>query len=92
MHERRRNLEAFKAGDVKILIATDVAARGIDVQGLPCVVNVTLPDVPPVCPQGLPSGSENFNTTIIVIAVVLCVDLVLMHLVTFCLVLDRNRP
>ena len=45
MHERRRNLEAFKAGDVKILIATDVAARGIDVQGLPCVVNVTLPDV-----------------------------------------------
>ena len=45
MHERRRNLEAFKAGDVKILIATDVAARGIDVVGLPCVVNVTLPDV-----------------------------------------------
>ena len=41
----RRNLEAFKAGDVKILIATDVAARGIDVVGLPCVVNVTLPDV-----------------------------------------------
>ena len=45
MHERRQNLEAFKAGDVKIMIATDVAARGIDVQGLPCMVNVTLPDV-----------------------------------------------
>ena len=46
MHERSFfTLEAFKAGDVKILIATDVAARGIDVVGLPCVVNVTLPDV-----------------------------------------------
>ena len=43
-HERRANLEAFKAGDVRILVCTDVAARGIDVKELPCVINVTLPD------------------------------------------------
>ncbi|GMI03114.1 hypothetical protein TrRE_jg5840 [Triparma retinervis] len=42
--ERKRNLEAFKDGDVRILIATDVAARGIDVSGLPYVVNMTLPE------------------------------------------------
>ena len=46
MDERRKNLEAFKAGDVKILVCTDVAARGIDVTGLPFVVNMTLPDLP----------------------------------------------
>lgn len=33
MEERRRSLEAFKAGEVRFLICTDVAARGIDVQG-----------------------------------------------------------
>ena len=44
MSDRRRNLEAFKDGDVRFLICTDVAARGIDVKGLPFVVNFTLPD------------------------------------------------
>ena len=44
MHHRRRALDAFKAGDIRILLCTDVAARGIDVSGLPFVVNVTLPD------------------------------------------------
>ena len=42
--ERRRALEAFKEGDVRILVCTDVAARGIDVRGLPYVINMTLPD------------------------------------------------
>ena len=42
--DRRRNLEAFKDGDVRFLICTDVAARGIDVRGLPFVINFTLPD------------------------------------------------
>ncbi len=36
--------QAFKDGDVRFLICTDVAARGIDIQGLPFVVNMTLPD------------------------------------------------
>ncbi|KAA6387693.1 MAG: putative ATP-dependent RNA helicase DDX1, partial [Streblomastix strix] len=43
-HERRLNFEQFKAGDVKYLICTDVAARGLDIQQLPCVFNYTLPD------------------------------------------------
>lgn len=42
--ERKANLEKFKTGEVKFLICTDVAARGIDVSGLPYVINVTLPD------------------------------------------------
>ncbi|XP_064640088.1 ATP-dependent RNA helicase DDX1-like isoform X2 [Lineus longissimus] len=42
--ERKGNLEKFKNGEVRFLVCTDVAARGIDVMGLPYVVNVTLPD------------------------------------------------
>merc|ERR1719188_1853123 len=42
--ERRSNLESFKEGDVRFLICTDVAARGIDVQNLPYVIQTTLPD------------------------------------------------
>lgn len=44
MEKRRAALSAFKEGEVRILISTDVAARGIDIQGLPLVVNMTLPD------------------------------------------------
>lgn len=42
--ERSAALRAFKEGDVRLLICTDVAARGIDISGLPFVVNMTLPD------------------------------------------------
>ena len=42
--ERKENLEKFKQKKVKFLICTDVAARGIDVGGLPFMINVTLPD------------------------------------------------
>jgi ATP-dependent RNA helicase DDX1 len=42
--ERQANLETFKKKMVKFLICTDVAARGIDVKGIPFVINVTLPD------------------------------------------------
>jgi ATP-dependent RNA helicase RhlE len=42
---RLRALERFKAGDVRVLVATDVAARGLDIDGLPVVVNVDLPIV-----------------------------------------------
>eukprot|EP00117_Sycon_ciliatum_P026385 scpid39786/ scgid5952/ ATP-dependent RNA helicase DDX1; DEAD box protein 1 len=42
--ERKANLEQFKAGQAKFLICTDVAARGIDVRGVPFMINVTLPD------------------------------------------------
>ncbi|KAB7506325.1 ATP-dependent RNA helicase Ddx1 [Armadillidium nasatum] len=43
-HERKRNLEDFKNNKVKFLICTDVAARGLDISGLPFMINVTLPD------------------------------------------------
>jgi superfamily II DNA/RNA helicase len=42
---RLRALERFKSGDVKMLVATDVAARGLDIDDLPLVINVDLPIV-----------------------------------------------
>jgi ATP-dependent RNA helicase RhlE len=42
---RLRALDRFKAGEVRVLIATDVAARGIDIDDLPAVINVDLPIV-----------------------------------------------
>ena len=43
---RRAALAAFKANEVQVLVATDVAARGIDIVGLPVVVNFDLPRSP----------------------------------------------
>ncbi|MGO2478103.1 MAG: DEAD/DEAH box helicase [Pseudoalteromonas sp.] len=40
---RRRALSDFKAGKVRVLVATEVAARGIDIDDLPRVVNIDLP-------------------------------------------------
>ena len=40
---RLRALERFKGGEVQILVATDVAARGLDIDDLPLVVNLDLP-------------------------------------------------
>lgn len=44
--ERTKSLEAFKAGEVTVLVATDVAARGLDIADLPCVINYDLPTTP----------------------------------------------
>ncbi|MGV3741032.1 MAG: DEAD/DEAH box helicase [Burkholderiaceae bacterium] len=41
--ERIAALEAFKNGSVDVLVATDVAARGLDIAELPCVINYDLP-------------------------------------------------
>ena len=41
--ERERALAAFKQGEVRVLVATDVAARGLDIDDLPLVVNFELP-------------------------------------------------
>jgi ATP-dependent RNA helicase RhlE len=43
---RTRALKDFKAGTVRVLVATDVAARGLDIERLPHVVNYELPNVP----------------------------------------------
>ena len=42
---RERALEAFRRGTTRVLVATDVAARGIDVDGISLVVNFDLPNV-----------------------------------------------
>jgi ATP-dependent RNA helicase RhlE len=41
--ERTRALEEFKTGHIRVLVATDVAARGLDIEDLPHVVNFELP-------------------------------------------------
>ena len=43
---RTRALADFKAGEVRVLVATDIAARGLDIKQLPQVVNFELPNVP----------------------------------------------
>lgn len=43
---RTRSLEEFKKGITRVLVATDIAARGIDIDHLPHVVNFDLPNVP----------------------------------------------
>ncbi|MGB7089839.1 MAG: DEAD/DEAH box helicase [Methylovirgula sp.] len=43
---RQRALERFRTGDARVLVATDIAARGIDVDGVSHVVNFELPNEP----------------------------------------------
>lgn len=43
---RQRVLDAFKAKEVGVLVATDIAARGIDIDQLPFVINFDLPNIP----------------------------------------------
>ncbi len=43
MRERSAALEGFKNGEIRFLICTDVAARGIDIKELPYVISTTLP-------------------------------------------------
>lgn len=44
--ERNRVLDGFKAGEIDVLIATDIAARGLDIEKLPVVINFNLPRSP----------------------------------------------
>lgn len=43
--QRQASLDRFKMGDCQVLVATDVAARGIDISQLPAVINMDLPKV-----------------------------------------------
>lgn len=44
--QRERALKAFRDGEIRVLVATDVAARGIDIPGVTHVFNYDLPEVP----------------------------------------------
>lgn len=44
--ERSRMLDGFKNGEIEVLIATDIAARGLDIEKLPVVINFNLPRSP----------------------------------------------
>lgn len=43
---RRESLREFKAGSLRVLVATDLLSRGIDIEFLPCVINYELPRSP----------------------------------------------
>jgi ATP-dependent RNA helicase RhlE len=43
---RRDTLHQFKAGKLRVLVSTDLLARGIDIEFLPCVINYELPRSP----------------------------------------------
>jgi ATP-dependent RNA helicase RhlE len=43
---RKRTLAEFKAGEFEVLVATDVAARGLDISNLPLVINYDMPGFP----------------------------------------------
>ncbi|KQB52218.1 ATP-dependent RNA helicase RhlB [Pseudomonas endophytica] len=45
-HKRIKTLEGFREGKVRVLVATDVAGRGIHIDGISHVINFTLPEVP----------------------------------------------
>ncbi len=44
LNQRREALDGFKSGKYRVLVATDIAARGIDVKGIELVLNFDLPD------------------------------------------------
>ena len=43
---RQRVLDSFKNKEITVLVATDIAARGIDIESLPYVINMDLPNIP----------------------------------------------
>ena len=45
-HKRIKTLESFREGHIRVLVATDVAGRGIHIDGISHVINFTLPEVP----------------------------------------------
>jgi ATP-dependent RNA helicase DeaD len=46
--EREDVMQRMRAGKIRFLVATDVAARGIDIENLPCVINYTFPEAPEI--------------------------------------------
>ena len=78
---RRAALEAFTEGYVRFLICTDVAARGIDVKGLPYIINMTLPDEPEnyIHRIGRVGRSDHLGLAISILSPVNCHEKVWYH-------------
>lgn len=51
-NQRLRALQDFKSGRVRVLVATDIAARGIDVEGISHVINYDFPAIPRITSTG----------------------------------------
>lgn len=45
-NNRQRALEQFRSGQSRVLVASDIAARGLDIEGISAVVNMDIPEVP----------------------------------------------
>ena len=43
---RTKTLADFRSGGIRVLVASDLASRGLDIEGLPCIVNYELPRAP----------------------------------------------
>ena len=66
MQDRREALSAFKEGYVRFLIATDVAARGIDVSGLPYVrLSAAVLFIPSYNPNGILNAAKPSQTLLL---------------------------
>jgi ATP-dependent RNA helicase RhlE len=67
---RIRALEDFKAGKVKVLVATDIAARGLDIEELPHVVNFDLSQIPRIKSNAsdAPAGSGSTGEAVSLVA------------------------
>ena len=59
--ERNRIMQRFKAGEINVLVATDVAARGIDVDNITHVINFDIPDVDAVINYDVPEENEHYT-------------------------------
>jgi ATP-dependent RNA helicase RhlE len=59
---RERALEAFKRGRLRVLVATDIAARGIDIDQLSHVINFDLPNIPESYVHRIGRGGRAGNT------------------------------
>ena len=46
MDQRRQAVEGFRGGRYQVLVATDIAARGLDIDGIHTVINYEVPDSP----------------------------------------------
>jgi len=69
--QREKALAAFRAGTIGTLVATDIAARGIDVEGISHVINFELPNVPEVYVHRIGRTARAGKTGI---AITLCDD------------------